>query len=91
MSSFLKKATVVSIPTVRQALLRSNPIVANALLARNRSYNSKGGAEVLLVHKENRTKQEQGAVGWTFGVFNRLVESWSATFITLAQHSFDGH
>lgn len=45
MSSMLKKAAVVSIPTVRQALIRSNPVLANALLAK-RSYNSKGGVEV---------------------------------------------
>lgn len=47
MSSMLKKAAVVSIPSVRQALARSNPILANALLAK-RAYNSKGGVEVIL-------------------------------------------
>lgn len=47
MSSMLKKAAVVSIPSVHQALARSNPILANALLAK-RAYNSKGGVEVIL-------------------------------------------
>lgn len=46
MSSILKKAAVVSIPTVRQALARSNPVLANALLAK-RQY-SKGGVEVII-------------------------------------------
>lgn len=45
MSSILKKAAVVSIPTVRQALLRSNPVLATSLLAK-RAYNSKNGVEV---------------------------------------------
>jgi len=44
--SMLKKAVVVSIPSVRQALARSNPVAATALLAR-RAYNSKGGVEVI--------------------------------------------
>jgi hypothetical protein len=45
MSSILKKAAVVSIPNVRQALLRSNPVLATSLLAK-RAYNSKNGVEV---------------------------------------------
>jgi len=45
MSSMLRKAAVVSIPSIRQALTRSNPILATSLLAK-RSYNSKNGVEV---------------------------------------------
>lgn len=55
MSSMLKKAVTVSIPSVRQALLRSNPVLANALLAK-RSYNSKGGVEVITTTCPSSTK-----------------------------------
>jgi hypothetical protein len=56
MSSMLKKAVTVSIPSVRQALARSNPVLANALLAK-RSYNSKGGVEVITTTSPPSTKK----------------------------------
>ncbi|KAF9106081.1 pyruvate dehydrogenase E1, beta subunit, partial [Mortierella sp. GBA35] len=58
MSSILKKAAVVSIPTVRQALLRSNPVLANALLAK-RTYNSKGGVEMTVRDALNSALEEE--------------------------------
>ncbi|KAG0315987.1 pyruvate dehydrogenase E1, beta subunit [Dissophora globulifera] len=58
MSNILKKAAVVSIPTVRQALLRSNPLLANALLAK-RSYNSKNGVEMTVREALNSALEEE--------------------------------
>ncbi|KAG0273007.1 pyruvate dehydrogenase E1, beta subunit [Linnemannia exigua] len=58
MSSMLKKAVTVSIPSVRQALARSNPVLANALLAK-RSYNSKGGVEMTVRDALNSALEEE--------------------------------
>ncbi|KAG0006928.1 pyruvate dehydrogenase E1, beta subunit [Modicella reniformis] len=61
MSSSVKRATVVSIPTLRQALVRANPIFANALLAKKRSYSSKGGAEMTVRDALNSALEEMVA------------------------------
>ncbi|KAG0329442.1 pyruvate dehydrogenase E1, beta subunit, partial [Podila humilis] len=58
MSSIFKKAAVVSIPTVRQALIRSNPVLANSLLAK-RTYNSKGGVEMTVRDALNTALEEE--------------------------------
>ncbi|KAG0365353.1 hypothetical protein BGZ54_006641, partial [Gamsiella multidivaricata] len=59
MSSMLKKAAVVSIPSVRHALLRStNPVAATALLAK-RAYNSKGGIEMTVRDALNAALEEE--------------------------------
>ncbi|GJJ68322.1 pyruvate dehydrogenase E1 component beta subunit [Entomortierella parvispora] len=58
MSSVLRKAAVVSIPSVRQALTRSNPILATSLLAK-RSYNSKNGVEMTVRDALNSALEEE--------------------------------